>query len=84
MPCYPSIIRILFPADQLGWRVACQYLFASLGMALGGWLGGVIFDLTGSYAEAFFAGAGFNAVNLILAGFLFIRRNPNGAMTPIG
>jgi MFS family permease len=81
MPCYPSIIRILFPANQLGWRVACQYLFASLGMALGGWLGGVIFDLTGSYAEAFFAGAGFNAVNLILAGFLFFRRNHNGAMT---
>ena len=50
-------------------------------MALGGWLGGVIFDLTGSYAEAFFAGAGFNAVNLILAGFLFFRRNHNGAMT---
>jgi|TARA_Y100000739_G_scaffold224144_1_gene228099 MFS family permease len=84
MPCYPSIIRILFPADQLGWRVACQYLFASLGMALGGWLGGVIFDLAGSYAEAFFAGAGFNAVNLILASFLFIRRNHNCAMAQIG
>ena len=84
MPCYPSIIRILFPADQLRWRVACQYLFASLGMALGGWLGGVIFDLAGSYAEAFFAGAGFNAVNLILASFLFIRRNHNCAMAQIG
>ena len=54
------------------------------GMALGGGLGGVIFDLAGSSAEAFFAGAGFNAVNLILASFLFIRRNHNCAMAQIG
>jgi len=80
MPCYPSIIRILFPANQLGWRVACQYMFAALGMALGGWMGGAIYDVTGSYAQAFLAGAAFNVVNLLLASFLLMRRNRHGAM----
>ncbi len=75
MPCYPSIIRILFPATELGWRVATQYLFAAIGMALGGWLGGAIFDLTGSYSQAFLTGAGFNLVNLGLVSFLFVRQN---------
>lgn len=75
MPCYPSIIRVLFPVTELGWRVACQYLFAAIGMALGGWLGGAIFDLTGSYSYAFLTGAGFNFVNLMLVAFLFTRHN---------
>tara|TARA_B100000676_G_scaffold250666_1_gene255337 strand:+ start:127 stop:624 length:498 start_codon:yes stop_codon:yes gene_type:complete len=74
MPCYPSIIRLLFPATELGWRVATQYLFAAIGMALGGWLGGAIFDLTGSYSQAFLTGAGFNLVNLGLVSFLFVRQ----------
>ena len=80
MPCYPSIIRILFPATQLGWRVACQYMFAALGMALGGWMGGAIFDMTGGYALAFLAAAAFNVANLALAGFLFLRRNRHDAL----
>lgn len=75
MPCYPSIIRVLFPETQLGWRVACQYMFAALGMALGGWLGGAIYDWTDSYSYAFLTGAGFNMVNLVLASVLFLRRN---------
>ena len=45
MPCYPLIIRLLFPVSQLGGRIAAQYMFAASGMALGGWLGGVMFDL---------------------------------------
>ncbi len=73
MPCYPSIIRILFPATELGWRVAAQYLFAAMGMALGGWLGGVLFDLNGSYSQAFLSGAAFNIMNLALVGFLYAR-----------
>ena len=74
MPNYPLIIRLLFPVHQVGWRIATQYLFAALGMALGGWLGGVVFDLSGSYAGAFLTGAGFNAVNLVVIGALFVRQ----------
>ena len=55
-------------------------MFAALGMALGGWMGGAIYDLTGSYAQAFLAGAAFNVVNLMLAAFLLLRRNCHIAM----
>lgn len=55
-------------------------MFAALGMALGGWMGGAIFDATGGYALAFLAAAAFNVANLALAGFLFLRRHRHGAM----
>ena len=73
MPSYPLIIRLLFPVSQVGWRIASQYLFAALGMGLGGWLGGAVFDLTGGYSSAFLIGFGFNLFNLILVGTLFTR-----------
>jgi cyanate permease len=37
------------------------------GMALGGWMSGVIFDLTGSYRAAFLNGIGWNLLNLTIA-----------------
>ena len=73
MPCYPLIIRVLFPATQTGWRTATQYLFAALGMALGGWLGGVAFDQTGEYAAAFLLGAAFGGVNFATISSLLLR-----------
>lgn len=73
MPCYALIIRLLFPIGEVGWRIAAQYLFAAMGMALGGWLGGYVYDVTGTYSDAFLLGVGFNLVNLFLVGFLFLR-----------
>lgn len=74
MPCYPLILRMWFPVSQLGWRVAAQFLFAALGMAIGGWAGGVVFDLTGSYSQAFLLGASVNLINLIVVSFLNFRQ----------
>ena len=78
MPCYPLIIRLVFPVTQVGWRIATNYLFASLGMALGGWLGGFIFDLTGSYSYAFLVGFAFNVMNLLTIGTLYVRQTRMG------
>lgn len=78
MPCYPLILRLLFPLNQIGWRIASQYLFSALGMALGGWLGGMIFDITGSYVDAFIAALGFNLVNLGIASWLLLRQTRMG------
>jgi MFS family permease len=74
MPCYALIIRILFPGNQAGWRIASQYLFAALGMALGGWMAGAIYDLTGSYTNAFLTGIAFNIMNLLVIGYLYLRQ----------
>jgi hypothetical protein len=45
-----------------------------LGMALGGWMSGAIFDLTGSYSAAFANGVAWNALNTGIALFLLLRR----------
>ncbi len=74
MPCYPLIIRTLFPVTELGWRIGWQYLFAAIGMALGGWIGGAIFDATGSYTNAFLTGVGFNLMNFGLIAFIFVSQ----------
>ena len=78
MPCYPLVIRLLFPVSQAGGRIAAQYMFAASGMALGGWLGGVFFDLTGSYSYAFLVAFAFNMVNLVVMSFFHFRHTRLG------
>ena len=74
MPCYPLLIRLLFPVSQAGGRIAAQYMFAAGGMALGGWIGGVVFDLTGSYSPAFMVAFAFNAMNFVVMSFFHLRQ----------
>ena len=81
MPCYPLLIRILFPVSQAGWRIAAQYLFAASGMAIGGWAGGAIFDYTGTYVFAFLTGAAFTAANMVLVAWLHVRHS-RSALVP--
>jgi hypothetical protein len=54
------------------------FLFGTIGMALGGYVGGVIYDLTATYALAFITGIGFNLVNLVLVGYLLLRQRGRG------
>ena len=73
VPCYVLIIREYFPEAQAAGRLGVV-IFASLtGMAFGGWVGGVIFDLTASYTAAFISGIGWNLVNLSIVAFLLSR-----------
>lgn len=74
IPCYALIVRELFPESQAGWRIGAVILFGALGMALGGWLGGLIYDLSGTYRVAFLVGAGFNVFNLVIVIALLRRR----------
>lgn len=64
------------PAAEAGARVGVVMMATILGMALGGWLSGAIYDLTGSYAWAFLNGIGWNALNLGLALFILLRGHP--------
>ncbi len=79
VPSYALATRELFPAREAGWRMGFVFLGGLGGMALGGWLGGVVFDLTVSYRPAFLIGVLFNLVNLCLVGTLLLR----GASSPI-
>ncbi len=73
IPSYTIVIRELFPVHGLGWRVGAVYLFGTIGMALGGYLGGAIFDVYGSYQVAFAVGVAFNVANLALLAILMWR-----------
>jgi MFS family permease len=73
IPAYVLAIRELYPASQAAWRIPTMLLSTAVGMALGGWLAGALYDYFGSYAPAFAAGVGANALNLLLIGTLLAR-----------
>ncbi len=66
VPAYTVIVRELFPVAEIGWRIGVIYLFSTVGMAIGGVVGGTVFDLSGGYAIAFVVGILFNLGNLAL------------------
>jgi MFS family permease len=73
VPAYAIIVREYFPPAQAGAKVGLVIMCTLLGMALGGWMSGVVFDLTGSYRAAFLNGIGWNLLNLTIALFLLRR-----------
>ena len=83
--CYPVLVREYLPRAEAGRRLGVILLFGTFGMALGGWLAGHIFDLTGSYTPAFLTGAAFNVANLIIVVGLLIRTRAGGGapMRPV-
>jgi MFS family permease len=72
--CYPVIVHQYLPPAEAGRRLGVVILFGASGMALGGWLAGYVFDLTGVYAPAFLIGAAFNVANLVIVLALLNRQ----------
>ena len=73
VPAYAVIVREFFPPEEAGMRVGTVLMATVFGMALGGWMSGVIFDLTGSYETAFVNGILWNLLNLGIAVALLRR-----------
>ena len=73
VPAYAIIVREYFPAKRVGVLVGAAIMATMIGMALGGWMSGKVFDLTGSYHAAFVNGVLWNALNLSIALFLLWR-----------
>ena len=78
VPSYAIIIREHFDPHEAGARVGSVIMATLLGMALGGWMSGWIFDMTGSYKAAFLNGIGWNLLNLSIATWLFLRVRKRG------
>jgi MFS family permease len=76
VPSYALVVRELYPPQQVGSRVALVITCTMLGMALGGWLSGVLFDLTGGYRAAFVNGVAWNLVSIVIAAVLVHRAGP--------
>jgi MFS family permease len=73
VPSYALIVRQYYPSEEAGMRVGLVMTATLVGMALGGWISGVIFDLTGSYRLAFLNGIAWNALNIVIVLFLLLR-----------
>lgn len=79
IPAYVLALRELFPASEASWRIPTLLLFSGCGMALGGWLAGLLYDHFGYYAPAFAAGIGANILNLLVVGTLVGRQRLRAA-----
>jgi MFS family permease len=74
VPSYALIVRDHFPAREAGARISLVLMATVIGMALGGWMAGAIYDLTGSYQAAFLNGIAWNLLNLSIAFRLLLAR----------
>jgi MFS family permease len=73
VPSYAIIVREYFSPREAGTRLGLVLMATLLGMALGGWMSGLVFDLTGSYRAAFLNGLGWNLVNVAIMVWLLQR-----------
>ena len=78
VPSYALIVRQYFPAREAGGRIGLVLMSTVIGMALGGWMSGKIFDLTGSYQAAFLNGIAWNLLNMSIAFWLLMTRLRTG------
>lgn len=76
VPSYALIVRKYFPAREAGTRVSVVLMTTVVGMALGGWISGEIYDLTGSYRAAFWNGIGWNLLNMSIAAWFLLGGRP--------
>ena len=78
VPSYALIVREYLPAKEAGARVGFVIMATIIGMALGGWMSGWIYDVTGSYQMAFLNGIAWNLMNMAIMLGLLLRSRQGG------
>lgn len=73
VPSYALIVREYMPAREAGARVGIVLMATIIGMAIGGWMSGWIYDLTGSYQMAFINGILWNVMNIAIMATIFMK-----------
>ncbi len=79
VPSYTMIVREYFTPREAGARMGTVLMATLLGMALGGWMSGAIFDFTGSYRAAFANGIAWNLLNIAIVLVLLYRARSRAA-----
>ena len=64
------------PISEVGRRTGTIFLFGAVAMGFGSWMGGYLFDMTGSYTLPFLIGVAINATNLVIVVLLILRIQP--------
>jgi MFS family permease len=73
VPSYAIIVREYMPPREAGKRVGFVMASTIIGMALGGWLSGWLYDLSGSYAMAIWNGIGWNLITIVITLLILVR-----------
>lgn len=73
MTCIFVCVQEMTPMARWGTYTGVAAGFGWLGMGLGGWQGGLFYDLTGSYAVSYANAAAAGVVNLAILGALWWR-----------
>jgi MFS family permease len=82
VPSYAVIVREYMPAREAGARVGFVLMATIMGMALGGWMSGWIYDVTGSYQMAFWNGIAWNGMNIAIMLWLLERSRERRVLQP--
>jgi MFS family permease len=82
VPSYALIVREYMPAREAGARVGFVLMATIMGMALGGWMSGWIYDVTGNYQMAFWNGIVWNGLNIAIMLWLLSRSRPRRVLQP--
>ncbi len=83
VPSYALVVREYMPAREAGQRVGFVMMMTILGMALGGWMSGWIYDQTGSYQLAFINGIVWNGLNIAIMAWLLMRSRPRAPQAAV-
>src|ERR1700737_4214249 len=81
VPMYAILVRDYFPPREAATRLGIVLMATLVGMAAGGWMSGMIFDLAGSYRAAFMNGLAWNLVNIFIVLWLLMR--PGSRLAPV-
>jgi MFS family permease len=76
VPAYAIIVREYLPPREAGARVGFVIMATIIGMAVGGWMSGWIYDVTGSYQWAFLNGIAWNVLNIAIVLTILMRSRP--------
>jgi MFS family permease len=83
MTCLILCVREFTPASRFGSALGVVMLVAWLGMGVGGYAGGMLFDLTQGYALSFMLAAAAGVLNLTAIGAIMVMgRTTRGAPDP--
>lgn len=79
VPSYAVVVREYMPSEEAGRRVGLVLMMTILGMALGGWMSGWIYDMTGNYRLAFLNGIAWNFLNIAIMLLILMRTRTRAA-----
>ncbi len=82
VPSYAIVVREYLPSREAGSRVGFVIMATIVGMALGGWMSGWIYDASGSYQLAFINGIAWNFLNIGIMVLILTRSRAGRRAVP--